>query len=351
MTRVIAICALLSSLVVSALARAHAVGISSGFYAPSEHGLHASLVFAHADLIATRPSLDADMDGVVDASELDSSGAGVRAFADDALSVTANSSRCRLLRAEARIRDAGSVSLDAHFECAKGQSPTAVELRFLKQLGREHRHRGSQLGSSEALYFGEKAAISLAPSPAKASSERGYFEYVRMGFWHILRGLDHVAFVVTLLLSLRRIKTLLAVISAFTLAHSFSLALVTCSVWTPSPRWVEPAIALSIVYLALESARRRAPKHPALISFAFGLVHGMGFASALRELALPAREIPAALLLFNGGVELGQLLLLCALVPLLHFARRNDWCVRRALPACSIALAACGVFWFATRIA
>ena len=139
-------------------------------------------------------------------------------------------------------------------------------------------------------------------------------------------------------------------ISAFTLAHSLSLAVVALGVWAPSPHWVEPAIALSIVYVALENLRGHATRHPAAVSFGFGLVHGMGFASALSELALTPREIPRALLCFNMGVELGQLTLLMFALPLLSWARRHAWYQQRGRLGGSLALAGCGFFWLLSRL-
>lgn len=351
MARLLAPLALLLSLLLPRTVLAHAVGLSSGDYEPTARGLHARLMFAQAELITTLPNLDANSDGDIAAPELVASRAKLRAFVAEGLLVKARSSRCKLVQMQPRLADGSSVSLDAWFECAPGEPAATVELSFLRRLGREHRHRVALSDSADAVYFGEDARFALGSSAATPGTERAPLEYLGMGFWHILRGLDHVAFLVALLLSLSRLKTLLVVQSAFTLAHSLSLALVTCGVWAPSSRWVEPAIALSIVYVALEAARRQVPKRPVLVAFVFGALHGMGFASALRELALPARELPTTLLLFNGGVELGQLLLLGSLLPALQYLRRHDWCVRRGLPACALTLAVCGACWFAARIA
>jgi hydrogenase/urease accessory protein HupE len=171
-----------------------------------------------------------------------------------------------------------------------------------------------------------------------------------MGMKHILSGADHVAFLLALLLSTWNLKALFKVVTAFTLGHSLSLALVALGVWAPSARWVECAIALSIVYVALENLRKRRGRRPELVSLAFGLVHGMGFAGALTELNLSARQIPAVLVLFNAGVELGQLLLLALVVPLLAQARKKTWYVQRAEPVGSLALLACGFVWFLARL-
>ena len=135
-------------------------------------------------------------------------------------------------------------------------------------------------------------------------------DYVALGFEHILTGFDHLAFVVALTLLVRQKRALLVTITAFTLAHSLSLAATVLGVVNvPSPP-VEATIALSIVLVCAECLRpvnSLTQRAPWLVAFAFGLLHGLGFASALLEIGLPERHVPLALLLFNVGVELGQL--------------------------------------------
>jgi hypothetical protein len=149
-----------------------------------------------------------------------------------------------------------------------------------------------------------------------ADDKRGRGEiakaYVLLGVEHILSGIDHLAFVLSLLFLVGFNRRLIATITAFTLAHSFTLA---CSVFgwiTLRPPPVEACIALSIVLVAAEALREReslAKRVPALVSFLFGLVHGLGFAGALQSVGLPQSHLSLALLTFNVGVELGQLLM------------------------------------------
>jgi hydrogenase/urease accessory protein HupE len=152
-----------------------------------------------------------------------------------------------------------------------------------------------------------------------ADDERGRGEifraYVVLGVEHILSGIDHLLFVVSLLFLVGFRRRLIGTITAFTLAHSITLA---CSVlgWITlrSPP-VEACIALSIVLVVSEALRERetlAKRIPALVSFLFGLVHGLGFAGALKDVGLPQRHLPLALLSFNVGVEVGQLLMVGA---------------------------------------
>ena len=152
--------------------------------------------------------------------------------------------------------------------------------------------------------------------------------YFRLGVEHILFGIDHLLFVLCLLLLVRGLGPILKTVTAFTIAHSITLALATLGYVHVPPAPVEATIALSIVFLATEIAKRRAgapsltERMPWLIAFTFGLLHGFGFAGALSEVGLPANDIPLALLLFNVGVEAGQLLFVAAVVAVVASARR-----------------------------
>jgi hydrogenase/urease accessory protein HupE len=135
--------------------------------------------------------------------------------------------------------------------------------------------------------------------------------YVVLGVEHILSGFDHLLFVIALLFLVGFNRRLVLTITAFTLAHSLTLALSALGVLTLRPPPVEATIALSIALVAgeaLHGERTLARRWPAVVAFLFGLVHGLGFAGALKEIGLPQNHLPAALLTFNVGVELGQLL-------------------------------------------
>jgi hypothetical protein len=144
--------------------------------------------------------------------------------------------------------------------------------------------------------------------------------YTALGIEHILLGFDHLLFVFALLLIVRGAWMLVKTITAFTVAHSITLALATFGIVNVPARAVEAVIALSIVFVSIEVVnlgRERcglSARWPWLVAFAFGLLHGFGFASALSELGLPRAEIPTALLFFNIGVEIGQVLFVAAIV-------------------------------------
>jgi hydrogenase/urease accessory protein HupE len=181
--------------------------------------------------------------------------------------------------------------------------------------------------------------------------------YVRLGFEHILKGVDHLLFVLGLLLIVRDLRTLLKTITAFTVAHSITLAVATLGyARAPGPP-LEAVIALSILFLGPEMMRAQRGetsltiRHPWVIAFAFGLLHGFGFASGLTTTGLPQAEIPLALLLFNLGVEAGQILLVIVMLALERSFRVLDVRVPRAVEALpAYAVGSLGAYWTIKRV-
>ncbi|HVR62819.1 MAG TPA: HupE/UreJ family protein [Polyangia bacterium] len=177
--------------------------------------------------------------------------------------------------------------------------------------------------------------------------------YLVLGVEHILGGFDHLLFVAGLLFLVGFRRRLIATISAFTLAHSLTLA---CSVFgwvTLRPAPVEATIALSIVLVASEALRERqtlARRLPALVSFLFGLVHGLGFAGALKTVGLPQSHLPTALLTFNVGVEIGQLMMVAACYLLTRIPLPERWWGKARRPAL-YAIGSVAAYWSWMRIA
>jgi hydrogenase/urease accessory protein HupE len=165
--------------------------------------------------------------------------------------------------------------------------------------------------------------------------------YVGLGINHILFGIDHLLFVFCLLLLVRDTRKLLLTVTAFTVAHSITLTAATLGVVRVPAAPVEATIALSIVFLARELLSGEAGcstvtrTYPWIVAFSFGLLHGLGFASALAEIGLPQNEIPLALFAFNLGVELGQLAFIAVVLSVWRLARS----VVRAAPAAMLTLA------------
>ena len=176
--------------------------------------------------------------------------------------------------------------------------------------------------------------------------------YLMLGFTHILpKGTDHILFVLGIFLLSVRLKPILMQVTAFTVAHTITLALTIYGVVSLPPRIVEPLIALSIVYVAVENilTPQLRPWRVALV-FGFGLLHGMGFAGVLSEQGLPRSEFLPALLCFNAGVELGQLSIIAIALLLVGVPfRRKPWYRPRIVIPGSLLIAAIGFFWFVQR--
>jgi hydrogenase/urease accessory protein HupE len=183
--------------------------------------------------------------------------------------------------------------------------------------------------------------------------------FFRVGVGHILGGYDHLLFLAALLLVCRSLGEAAKIITCFTVAHSITLALAALDVVRLPSRVVEPMIAASIVYVAAENlwsawyGTRPSVVHRAAITFGFGLVHGLGFASALRESGLgsASRGIVGPLVQFNLGVEAGQLAVAAVIFPLLLYLRKRPVFERRWVPACSAFVAAAGAWWLVHRVA
>lgn len=177
-------------------------------------------------------------------------------------------------------------------------------------------------------------------------------QYLVLGYTHILpKGLDHVLFVLGIFLLAVRLRPVLWQITAFTLAHTITLALTIYGVVSLPPSIVEPLIALSIAYVAIENIfTDRLHAWRPLIVFAFGLLHGMGFAGVLSEIGLPRAEFVPALLAFNVGVELGQLTVILAAFLILGLPFRNrPWYRQRIVIPGSIVIAIVALYWFVER--
>jgi hydrogenase/urease accessory protein HupE len=189
-----------------------------------------------------------------------------------------------------------------------------------------------------------------------AGTRQGTFAVIRKfaasGVHHILIGPDHLLFLIGLLLLGGSLRQLILVVTAFTAAHSVTLSLAALNLVTPPPWIIEPAIALSIVYVGADNLTVRGGRDMrAWIAFAFGLIHGFGFANVLREMDLPARALGWSLFSFNLGVEIGQLVVVVAVASVLAAVRaRSETAGRRLAIAGSVVVIAAGTFWFVERV-
>jgi hypothetical protein len=193
------------------------------------------------------------------------------------------------------------------------------------------------------LRFGEPGG---RPAPTEASR----VGMVGLGLEHIVTGYDHVLFLLCLLVPGGTWRSRLAIVTAFTIAHSLTLALAALQIVSLPPRFVEVAIAGSLVYVAVENLLLDGPRARWPIAFGFGLLHGFGFAGQLELLHLPARDLLASLVAFNAGIEIGQIAIVLMLAPALAWIVRQSW-HRRLVQSSSVLVCGLAAWWVLERLA
>lgn len=177
--------------------------------------------------------------------------------------------------------------------------------------------------------------------------------YAKLGFAHIVPfGIDHILFVVCLCLLNTKLKTIIWQATAFTVAHSITLALSMQNIFTLPAAIVEPVIALSILFVAIENLVFHELKPwRVILVFLFGLIHGLGFAGVLNETGLPRDQFFLSLVSFNIGVELGQLLIIAVMYTFLHFFEKKSWYRTRIVYPVSLLIIFIASYWTIQRIA
>ncbi|WP_314584942.1 HupE/UreJ family protein [Paenibacillus terrigena] len=175
------------------------------------------------------------------------------------------------------------------------------------------------------------------------------WKYFVLGIEHILTGYDHLLFLLSLVLIATRFKDALKIVTAFTIAHSITLFLVASGRIHVIPSWVEALIAVTICYVAVENILVQKAKWRWAMTAIFGLIHGMGFAGALAEIGLPKDNLIGTLLMFNLGVETGQLMVLCLLLPLLIWLQKFPW-YRKFMISASCLIFVLAFYWLIDRL-
>lgn len=315
--------------------------------------------------------LDADGDGAITWGELRRRQADLAHYALAHLEIAANGSRCVLSPTAHQVdqhSDGAYAVLRFAAVCAAGEIQTvAVSYRLFFALDPTHRGllslgRGTNVRAAVLSPEHSKQEFSLATEGWFAS----VLSYAREGVWHIWIGIDHVLFLVSLLLPAVLLSSsggwqaatrftpvfwdVFKVVTAFTVAHSVTLSLAALAVIALPTRLVESAIALSVMLAALNNLWPVVRRGRWLVAFGFGLVHGFGFASVLADLGLPRHALLPALVGFNLGVEAGQLVIVLAFLPL-AYALRRSWLYRRAVFAGgSAAIALVATLWMLERV-
>ncbi len=311
--------------------------------------------------------LDADGDGTIAWAEVAARRASIEALALESLEVARGPGACTLTPAGfAASRHAGAdyAAVELHAAC-----PDEGALRIDNRMffGDHPTHQLLLDVTTE----GGRFTSALSPlamrwsEPASASWLGTLAEFLRHGIWHIWIGYDHIAFLTLLLLPsvLRNdsgrwqvaanpravMRDLLLIVTAFTLAHSVTLGLAATGAVTVPTRPIEIAIALSIVVAGLLNLVPRISQLRLPVAFAFGLVHGFGFANVLAELGAGGVPVVPMLAGFNLGVEVGQLAIVAVVLPLLLWLRRLPIYPRRLMPAASLVTAIAGAIWVMQR--
>ncbi|GLR88487.1 HupE/UreJ family protein [Bradyrhizobium iriomotense] len=225
------------------------------------------------------------------------------------------------------------------------KDPGARQVVLIAQGGRE----------AQVLLDDGNTTITLSAPAPPISSTMG--RYLVTGIEHIFLGYDHIAFLIAVMLWARRFIPVIKIVTAFTIAHSITLSLAALGVVIIPSRIVEPTIAASIVFVALENFLSRDIGRRWQVAFAFGLVHGFGFASALQEIGLPSDAVVPALAAFNVGVEIGQVAIVAIVLPILIaldrlIATDSDKPTRAAplVYGLSFAISVLGCYWLITRM-
>jgi hypothetical protein len=352
--------------------------------APLAHGHLASSSFldveAHGRMIAGSLELsvrdvelavgvDADGDGRITWGELRSAGPRLAGYLTEHFALAAGGADCPIrfgtLEVNSRV-DGNYAWLPFEARCAR--EPAPLEIRYHVLAGIDPSHRGLLRlvdGNIVQTAVLDPAVPAATLAPAHASPWRAFAEYFEAGVRHIWSGIDHLLFLMSLLLPAVLTRrggrwepvpaarpaclSILKVVTAFTLAHSITLSLAALDVLRLPSRLTESVIAASIVVAALNNIFPLVTEARARIAFAFGLLHGFGFASVLTEMGLPAGARLVSLLAFNCGIEAGQLTVVLAVMPVVY-ALRNIEAYRRALlPWGSGVIATVALGWLMQR--
>ncbi|MET0592851.1 MAG: HupE/UreJ family protein [Polyangiaceae bacterium] len=337
----------------AANASAHTVGISRGEYLWKDGTLFAGVSFARKELATSLPHL-LDRGGDDDFIGFENHREALGAWLIERLDVRTHGKACTARFGGMRF-DGDGLALAVAYACDGAAETIEVDARFPAELARGHRHlatlsRGEDVWEDVASAARPNLRFELAEPPPPEREKRTFFPLLVMGLEHIFTGYDHLLFLFGLVLIGGPLRSLIAAVTAFTVAHSVTLALAAFDVWAPSPSVIEPCIALSIVYVGVENWFVKDARGRWRITFLFGLVHGFGFAGALRDIALPRADVPLALFGFNLGVELGQVAVLSVLLAVVLAVRKTAIWGRIGMRACTMTVAATGLVWFVARL-
>ncbi len=348
-------------------AHAHTLSVAHLDIAVPQAGgeLRLELDVAIRDLVLSLP-LDADRDEQVTWAELQAIREPLDRWVLSGLSLSAGPSACALRATGLGTRRYDDGAYATVTLAARCPSHEGLKVRYGLLFALDPQHRALITLRNAATV---STAVASADAPAVAigaASRLPFLDFLREGIHHILIGYDHLAFLISLLLPAALVRAhrrwqpavklkssawqILGVVTAFTAAHSITLSLAALGWVTPASRWVEAAIAASVLLAALNNLHPLVTRRIWAVAFVFGLVHGFGFAGALGELGLPTGARLQALLGFNLGVEMGQLAVVAVVLPVLFAVRRKGWYSKIVLPSASLAIAGLAAWWLYARV-
>jgi HupE / UreJ protein len=313
-------------------------------------------------------NLDANGDDRLTWGEVEDRATDINALAASAMTLSDGTSACTL-RFDAprfvRVADASYAHLGAVVACSVGNA-TTIAYRLFEGVDPSHRVLVSMPDGSQPRIVAPGAMIEIPQAGVTADAPSGFSGFLASGIAHIAGGFDHVLFLLTLLLPAMvqrqagrwvprdqvhgALWNVVWIATAFTIAHSITLALATFDVIRIPPRVIEPLIALTILVTAVNNVWPIVTRKLAAVAFAFGLIHGFGFAEVLAPLSLPRSELATALLGFNLGVEVGQLAIIAVALFGLATLRRWAGYPRWILVLGSLLIAVVAVLWFVERV-
>jgi hydrogenase/urease accessory protein HupE len=342
-------------------AHAHDPGLSSLRIQQRANGLEATLTLAVRDA-AQLAELDENHDGTVTQVEFARGQSQLESALASNVVVAADGKVAEEKSIRSRLEENNNVEVRLDFG-ATGFSSLEVQSKIITFLPLGHRQylqvknpAGEKVFEGLLSATANHAAVQIPhtnASIAAVETVHSFANFLSLGVKHILTGYDHLLFLFGLLVVARGFFSALSIITSFTIAHSITLAVATLHLVQIPSRIVEPLIAASIVFVGVENLLRGdIPQARRLVTFGFGLIHGFGFASALREAGIGSG--PGAIVLplfsFNLGVELGQIMVAAAALPIIWKLRENPMFIARWAPACSAAVVLLGSFWFVERV-
>jgi hydrogenase/urease accessory protein HupE len=344
----------------SGAANAHQVNLSTArieLRPDRTVAVEVALKGSDVDRLAATHVFDEQKDAV-DPAKVAGSTAAIAAYVGAHVAVTgAQDTPCAAGRAEV-VADGDGVIVRNIYSCAGVAGDLVYHSTVLTAADKTARQVvliGAGDNAPQALLDDSHRTVAIsAPAPSLWSVMQ---RYLVTGIEHIFLGYDHVAFLIAIVLWARRLWPVIKIVTAFTLAHSVTLSLAALHVVVIPSTIVEPAIAASIVFVAVENFFSRDVDGRWKVTFAFGLIHGFGFAGALQEFGLPAHAVVPALAAFNIGVEIGQVAIVSIVVPALIAVDRllaagKEQPVRAAplVYALSAVITVLGGYWFLTRV-